>query len=94
MEKCFVFVELRTYFTRHKLNCRGACRRTHNGFDDACGAAAVLCAVDDVLPSQLTQDFAATEQIIHKIQSYGCVVKEIHNGLLDFLSLRNGRQPF
>jgi hypothetical protein len=40
--------------------------------------------VGGALPSQLTQDFAAIEQIAQKIQSYGCVVKEIHNGLLDF----------
>jgi hypothetical protein len=35
-----------------------------------------------------------TSLIVHKIQSYGGVVKEIHNGLLDFLSLLNGREVY
>ena len=50
--------------------------------------------VGGVLPSQLTQDFAAIEQLVHKIQGYGCVLKDIHTGLLDFLSLHNGREVY
>ena len=56
-------------------------------------SADTLC-VGGALPSQLIQDFAAIEQIVHKIQSYGGVVKEIRNGLLDFLSLLNGREVY
>lgn len=44
--------------------------------------------------SELTQDFAAIEQLVRKIEAYGCVVKDIHSGLLDFLSLRNGREVY
>lgn len=93
-EKCFVVVELRTCFTRRKFDGRRSRLRAHGSTNDACIVAAVLCAVGGALPSQLTQDFAAIEQIVHKIQSYGCVVKEIRNGLLDFLSLRNGREAY
>jgi hypothetical protein len=44
--------------------------------------------------SQMTLEFAAIEQLIHKVQSYGCVVKHIHTGLLDFLALHNGREVY
>ena len=44
--------------------------------------------------STLTQDFAAIERLIHEIQSYGVVLKDVNAGLLDFLSERNGRDVF
>lgn len=50
--------------------------------------------IGGTLPSQLVQDFAVIETLVHKIQGYGCVVKDIHTGLLDFLSLRNGREVY
>ena len=44
--------------------------------------------------SALTQDFAAIEQMIDEIQSYGVVLKDVNAGLLDFLSERNGRDVY
>lgn len=42
--------------------------------------------------SQMTLDFIAIEQLIHKIRSYGCLIKDLNMGLLDFLSEINGRE--
>ncbi|HSM55562.1 MAG TPA: DUF2203 domain-containing protein [Candidatus Sulfomarinibacteraceae bacterium] len=44
--------------------------------------------------SQLVRDFAAIERLMAKIQSYGCVVKDMNTGLLDFLAERNGREVY
>ena len=44
--------------------------------------------------SELTQDFAAIEQLISQIQNYGCVIKDLNVGLLDFLAERNGREVY
>jgi hypothetical protein len=44
--------------------------------------------------SQLVQEFMAIEQLVRKIQSYGCVVKDMNAGLLDFLSERDGREVY
>jgi hypothetical protein len=46
------------------------------------------------LASELVQDFIVIERLIGKIQAYGCVVKDINVGLLDFLTERNGRDVF
>ncbi len=50
--------------------------------------------VGGIVPSEMTQDFAAIERLLGQIQTYGCVVKDINTGLLDFLSLRNGREVY
>lgn len=50
--------------------------------------------VGGVLASQLTIDFITIEWLIEKIQSYGCVVKDINVGLLDFLTEKNGREVY
>lgn len=45
-------------------------------------------------PTEMTQDFADIERLVDKIQATGCVLKDINTGLLDFLSLRNGREVY
>jgi len=44
--------------------------------------------------SRLVQDFMAIEKLAQKIRSYGCVIKDLNAGLLDFLSERNGREVY
>lgn len=41
--------------------------------------------------SQMVSDFAEIDKLIERIQSYGCVLKSLEAGLLDFLCLRDGR---
>ncbi|MCP4362818.1 MAG: DUF2203 domain-containing protein [Chloroflexi bacterium] len=50
--------------------------------------------VGGTVPSEMTQDFETIERLLGQIQTYGCVVKDINTGLLDFLSLRNGREVY
>ena len=42
--------------------------------------------------NELVRDFDAIERSIHTIQGYGCVVKDINVGLLDFPAEINGQQ--
>ena len=44
--------------------------------------------------SDIVQDFIAIEMLLDEIRSYGCTVKDINAGLLDFLCDRNGRDVF
>ena len=44
--------------------------------------------------STMVRDFVAIETLLEEIRSYGCAVKDINAGLLDFLSDRNGRDVF
>jgi hypothetical protein len=44
--------------------------------------------------SELTLDFAVIQELILKIQSFGCQVKDLNAGLLDFLSERDGRDVY
>ena len=44
--------------------------------------------------SILTQDFAAIERMLERIQVYGVVIKDVNAGLLDFLSQRDGRDVY
>jgi hypothetical protein len=44
--------------------------------------------------NELVQEFEAIEHLIHAIQDYGCVVKDINVGLLDFPAEMDGRQVF
>jgi len=46
------------------------------------------------LPSQLAVEFAEVEQLVGRIQSYGCVLKSLEAGLIDFLCEREGRDVF
>jgi hypothetical protein len=42
----------------------------------------------------MAQDFVVIDDLIRQIQSFGCVVKDINVGLLDFLADRNGRDVY
>ncbi len=42
----------------------------------------------------MTQDFETIDSLIRQLQAYGCVVKDINVGLLDFLADRNGRDVY
>ena len=42
----------------------------------------------------IAHDFAVIEELIQRIQAYGCQVKDMNVGLLDFLSQRNGREVY
>lgn len=44
--------------------------------------------------SQMVQDFMAIESLVHRIRSYGCILKDMNSGLLDFLSERDGREVY
>ena len=44
--------------------------------------------------SELTLDFITIEYLTEKIQSYGCVIKDLNAGLLDFLTERDGREVY
>lgn len=44
--------------------------------------------------SALAQDFIAIETLAQKIRSYGCVIKDLNSGLVDFLSKRSGREVY
>ncbi len=44
--------------------------------------------------SNIVQDFIAIERLARKIRSYGCILKDVNNGLVDFLSIRNGREIY
>lgn len=42
----------------------------------------------------MAQDFDVIQQLIRRIQAYGCRVKDMNVGLLDFLSERKGREVY
>ena len=44
--------------------------------------------------SRLAQDFIAIERLVHRIQGYGCILKDMNSGLLDFLAEREGREVY
>ena len=44
--------------------------------------------------SRLVKEFEEIELLIGRVQSYGCVVKSLEAGLLDFLCERDGRDVF
>lgn len=44
--------------------------------------------------SRLAKEFEVIETLIAQIQSYGCVMKSLEAGLLDFLCERDGRDVF
>lgn len=44
--------------------------------------------------SEMAQRFASIERLVKKIQSYGCVVKDMNTGLLDFLAEIDGREVY
>jgi hypothetical protein len=44
--------------------------------------------------SEIVQDFIAIERLADKIRGYGCVIKDLNAGLVDFLSERDGRDVY
>ncbi len=44
--------------------------------------------------TEMANDFRKIETLITRIQSYGCVVKDMNVGLLDFLTEREGREVY
>ncbi len=44
--------------------------------------------------SQLVAEFAEIESLVERIQSYGCILKNLESGLLDFLCERDGRDVY
>ncbi len=50
--------------------------------------------IGGAIPSQLAQDFAAIQRLVQEIQSFGCIVKNLNAGLVDFLTERDGREVY
>jgi len=50
--------------------------------------------VGGAVPSALVQDFIVIERLVRRIRSYGCIIKDVNTGLIDFLSERDGREVF
>ena len=44
--------------------------------------------------SELVQDFIAIERLARKIRSFGCILKDLNVGLVDFLAQRDGREVY
>ncbi|MEM7116094.1 MAG: DUF2203 domain-containing protein [Chloroflexota bacterium] len=44
--------------------------------------------------SRLTQEFFHIERLVDEIQAFGCVIKDLNGGLLDFLAFREGREVY
>lgn len=44
--------------------------------------------------SRLVGEFAEIESLVERITSYGCVIKSLEAGLLDFLCERDGRDVY
>lgn len=50
--------------------------------------------VGNAATSAMVQDFAQIEKLLAQIRAYGGEVKDLNGGLIDFLSLRNGREVY
>lgn len=46
------------------------------------------------LHTEMVRDFEVIEQLVARIQSFGCILKDMNSGLLDFLSQREGREVY
>lgn len=46
------------------------------------------------LPTKLALEFAAIEDLLQQITAFGCVVKNLEAGLIDFLAKINGRDVY
>ena len=44
--------------------------------------------------SAMVQEFLAIERLAKKIRSHGCIIKDLNNGLVDFPSIREGREVY
>ncbi|MGB1252620.1 MAG: DUF2203 domain-containing protein [Candidatus Promineifilaceae bacterium] len=50
--------------------------------------------VGNATASSVVQDFIRIEQLLDKVKSYGCEVKDLNAGLIDFLSRVDGREVY
>lgn len=46
------------------------------------------------IPSEMAEDFRMIQQLVKRIQSHGCLLKDMNSGLLDFLAKREGREVY
>lgn len=69
-------------------------RASHHSREMGALLADLSSDVGGPLPTRLTGEFAAIEDLIERIQSYGVVLKSLEAGLLDFLCERDGRDVF
>jgi hypothetical protein len=46
------------------------------------------------LQTDLTHHTQTLRRLIHKVHSFGCELKDMDRGLIDFLSLRDGREIY
>ena len=46
------------------------------------------------IQKELAQQLAALEALVEELNAFGCVLKDPSIGLIDFLSLRNGREIY
>lgn len=44
--------------------------------------------------SELVRDFETIGRLVEEIQSFGCIIKDVNVGLLDFLAERDGRDVY
>ena len=44
--------------------------------------------------SALVQDFIKIERLSSKIRAHGCLLKDLNKGLIDFLSVQDGREVY
>jgi len=44
--------------------------------------------------SLMVNEFIAIEELLKEIRSHGCIIKDVNAGLVDFLSLRDGREVY
>lgn len=47
-----------------------------------------------IAASQMALDFDLLDQLIRQVQATGAVIKDIDTGLVDFLSIRSGREVY
>ena len=69
-------------------------RASHHSREMGALLADLSSDVGGPLPTRLTGEFAAIEDLIERIQAYGVVLKSLEAGLLDFLCERDGRDVF
>ncbi len=50
--------------------------------------------VGNAQASSLANDFIVIERLIERIRAYGCELKDINAGLVDFLARRDGRDVY
>ncbi len=48
----------------------------------------------NALATTVAQDFVVMERLLEQIKGYGCVIKDINVGLVDFLTERDGREVY